>query len=143
MIDRVTHLVYEKFSDPTLVDWSNLMKEQVEPEAQTLATKLEPFISGSKNIFSEHSNVDMSNNFIVFNLKGIGSDAVLKSFAMLVIQDFMWNMIVEGKRNRPPGSIMMKFKFTLRMTIQQAISQTHGLEYGNMVLTHLVSHSYQ
>ncbi len=100
LIDRVTHLVYEKFSDPTLVDWSNLMKAQVEPEAQTLATKLEPFISGSKNIFSEHSNVDMSNNFIVFNLKGIGSDAVLKSFAMLVIQDFMWNMIVEGKKKQ-------------------------------------------
>lgn len=100
MIDRVTHLCYERFHDrmPTLKDWHAILKEQEEDVARTLALKAEPYALGSNDIFAHPTNVNMNNRFIIFNLKHLSGK--LKPFALLVIQDYIWNQVVnnQGKR---------------------------------------------
>ncbi len=55
IVDRVTRKTYAAFEGsqepPTLVEWFNILLEQPEPEAKTLATKVEPYCIGSQDIF--------------------------------------------------------------------------------------------
>ncbi|MBY5035323.1 DUF87 domain-containing protein [Streptococcus gallolyticus] len=99
IIDRVTALTYERFEGrdtmPTLADWHDVLLEQEEEFAQNLATKSEPYAKGSQNIFAHQSNVSLDSRFIIFNIKRLKGK--LKPFALLVIQDYVWNMIVENQ----------------------------------------------
>lgn len=99
IIDRVTRETYRRFekSDrtPTLKDWHNVLEEQEEPEAQELALKSEIYAKGSQNIFAHETNVDITDRFVIFNLKRLTGK--LKPFAMMVIQDYIWNQVVESQ----------------------------------------------
>lgn len=95
LIDRVTDLVYKTYDKPTLKEWQHLLKQQPEEEAQNLALKLETYTTGSNSIFAHETNVDLSNKFIVFNLKHLKSK--LKPFALLVLEDFIWSHVVENQ----------------------------------------------
>ena len=97
IIDRVTRLCYEKITDrtPTLKDWHKILKEQPEPEAQNLALKSESYATGSQDIFSYETNVDIESRFIIFNLKKLNHK--LKPFALMVIQDYIWNQVVNNQ----------------------------------------------
>lgn len=97
MIDRVTRKTYEAFSKPTFKDWQRVLEEQPEEVAKALALKAEPYTMGSNDIFAHPTNVNMSNRFIIFNLKQLSGK--LKPFALLVIQDYIWNHVVnhQGK----------------------------------------------
>lgn len=93
IIDRVTKLVYERYSEPTLADWHDILLEQPEDAAQQLATRSEPYAKGSLNLFSYKTNVNLDNRLVVFNLKGL--DKKLKPFALLVLQDFIWQQVIK------------------------------------------------
>lgn len=99
IIDRVTRETYRRFekSDrtPTLKDWHNVLEEQEEPEAQELALKSEIYAKGSQNIFAHETNVDITDRFVIFNLKRLTGK--LKPFAMMVIQDYIWNQVVASQ----------------------------------------------
>lgn len=99
MVDRVTRQLYEKFEGkqrtPTLVDWHELLLEQNEAEALTLATKIEPYTIGSQDIFAHETNIDLSAKFVVFNIKQL--DDRMKPFAMKVILDQIWKQVVAGQ----------------------------------------------
>ncbi|MBO4127340.1 DUF87 domain-containing protein [Streptococcus suis] len=97
IIDRVTRLCYEKITDrtPTLKDWHKILKDQEEPEAQNLALKSESYATGSQDIFSYETNVDIESRFIIFNLKKLNHK--LKPFALMVIQDYIWNQVVNNQ----------------------------------------------
>ncbi len=97
LIDRVTELVYEEVTDrpPTLKDWHRIMLEQEEEEAQELALKVESYTSGSQDIFAYETNVDISNRFVIFNLKKLSGK--LKPFALMVVQDYIWNQVVDNQ----------------------------------------------
>ncbi|WP_161980954.1 VirB4-like conjugal transfer ATPase, CD1110 family [Streptococcus sp. S784/96/1] len=95
LIDRVTESVYQVYEQPTLKEWHKLLKQQPEAEADNLALKLETYITGSNSIFAHQTNVDLSNKFIVFNLKNLKGK--LKPFALLVLEDFIWRHIVENQ----------------------------------------------
>lgn len=100
IVDRITRKTYEKFEGmdevPTLVDWHAILKEQIdEPAAQNLAIKVEPYTIGSQDIFAHKTNIDLSANFIVFNIKKL--DDRLKSFAMKVILDQIWKQVVAAQ----------------------------------------------
>lgn len=97
MIDRVTRKTYEQFSQPTFKDWQSVLEDQPEGVAQALALKAEPYTMGSNDIFAHPTNVNMNNRFIIFNLKQLSGK--LKPFALLVIQDYIWNHVVnhQGK----------------------------------------------
>ncbi|WP_157456814.1 VirB4-like conjugal transfer ATPase, CD1110 family [Carnobacterium maltaromaticum] len=100
IVDRITRKTYEKFEGmdevPTLVDWHAILREQIdEPAAQNLAIKVEPYTIGSQDIFAHKTNIDLSANFIVFNIKKL--DDRLKSFAMKVILDQIWKQVVAAQ----------------------------------------------
>ena len=96
--DRVTHLTYERFQDkgrmPTLKDWHDIMLEQPEEEARDMAIASETYAKGSQDIFSYETNVDID-RFVIFNLKKL--DGKLKPFALMVVQDYIWNMVVNNQ----------------------------------------------
>lgn len=99
IVDRITRRLYEVYSGldevPTLVDWYQLLRQQTEPAAQKLATKVEPYTIGSQDIFAHQTNIDLTSNFIVFNIKNL--DDRLKPFAMKVILDQIWKQVVAGQ----------------------------------------------
>lgn len=97
LIDRVTRLSYEQVTDrtPTLKDWYKILSEQPGERAQDLAEKVESYAIGSQNIFAYETNVDMSNRFIIFNLKKLTGK--LKPFALMVVQDYIWNQVVDNQ----------------------------------------------
>lgn len=97
IIDRVTKLCYERITDrtPTLKDWQEILLEQPEQEAQDLALKAESYTTGSQNIFAHETNVDITDQVVIFNLKKL--DGKLKPFALMVVQDYIWNQVVNNQ----------------------------------------------
>lgn len=97
MIDRVTRLCYEKITDrtPTLSDWHDILLQQPEPVAKQLALKSESYTKGSQNVFSFETNVDITDKVVIFNLKKLTGK--LKSFALMVVQDYIWNQVVNNQ----------------------------------------------
>ena len=97
MIDRVTRLCYEQIVDrtPTLKDWYNILLEQPEDVAQQLALKSESYTNGSQDIFAHETNVNLNNQIVIFNLKKL--DGKLKPFALMVVQDYIWNQVVNNQ----------------------------------------------
>ena len=73
---------------------------QKEPEARKLALKLELFTEGSLNIFSHHTNVNVNNRIISYDIHSLGKQ--LKTMGLLVITDAIINKVnqnwLEGKR---------------------------------------------
>lgn len=99
IIDRVTRETYKRFAKsdkvPTLRDWHDILEEQAEPEAKELALKSEIYAKGSQDIFAHETNVDITDRFVIFNLKRLTGK--LKPFAMMVIQDYIWNQVVASQ----------------------------------------------
>nr|WP_050542549.1 DUF87 domain-containing protein [Streptococcus sobrinus] len=97
LIDRVTKLTYEQITDrtPTLKDWHDILLEQPEPAAQSLALKSESYTKGSQDIFAHETNVDITDRFVIFNLKKLSGK--LKPFALMVVQDYIWNQVVDNQ----------------------------------------------
>lgn len=95
LIDRVTKETYQRYDKPTLKEWHRVLEEQEEAAAQQLALKLEIYTLGSYSLFSRETSVNLDNRFIIFNLQRLSGQ--LKHFALLVIQDFIWNQVVEAR----------------------------------------------
>lgn len=100
IISRVCNLSYQKYFAkhapvPTLTDFYKILKEQPEPEAQSLALSLELYIEGALSVFSHKTNVDVSKRFIVFDIRDLGKQ--LRTFGMLVVMDQIWNRITKNR----------------------------------------------
>ena len=80
---------------PTMVDFYNLLMTQPEPEAANIALALERFVSGSDDLFSHHSNIDVENRFVVYDIKDIGSG--LKELGLQIAFDAIWNKMIENR----------------------------------------------
>ena len=87
---------FDKRLVPTLLDFQAKLEEQAGYEAQQLATSLEIYTKGSLNLFAHHTNVNTDARFLVYNIKDIGNN--IKSLAMLVVLDSVWNRIIENKK---------------------------------------------
>lgn len=99
IIDRVTRETYARFDAlglvPTLRDWHDILLEQPEAIARQLALKSEIYAKGSQDIFAHKTNVDLNDRFVIFNLKKLTGK--LKPFALMVIQDYIWNQVVNSQ----------------------------------------------
>lgn len=104
IVDRTVAQVYQPYFDskdkddiPTLQDFYEALKAQPEEEAVTLATTIERYISGSMRIFNHKTtdDVDMSNRFIVFDIKDLPQN--LKALGLLIVLDQTWNFISSGR----------------------------------------------
>lgn len=80
---------------PTFTDLYNAFDQVPEPEAKDLKLYIELFVTGSMNIFSSQSNINMyDNRFTVFGLRDMGKE--LRDLSMLVMLEcirerIMWN----------------------------------------------------
>lgn len=105
IIDRCVRLVYRDYlADPSpdkmpkLEDLYNLLRAQKEAEAQRIATALEIYVTGSLNVFNHHTNVDITNRIVCYDIKELGKG--LKKIAMLVLQDAVWNRVTVNRSQR-------------------------------------------
>lgn len=103
IIDRATLLTYQKYFDnpsknevPTLKTFYQVLLEQPEPEANEIALSLGIYITGSLGVFSEKTNIDINNRFVVFDTKDLGKQ--LKTMGMLIVLDQIWNRITENRK---------------------------------------------
>jgi len=102
VIDRCLPFVYAKyFSDPRpenmpiLQDLYDHLRKQNEPEAQNVASALELYVTGSLNVFNHHTNVDLHNRVVCFDIKELGNQ--LKTLGMLILQDAVWNRVTVNR----------------------------------------------
>ena len=105
VIDRCVHLIYRKyFADPCpenmplLEDLYNALLTQDEPEARHVAAALEIYVKGSLNIFNHHTNVDINNRIVCFDIKQLGKQ--LKKLGMLIVQDQVWNRVTINRAQK-------------------------------------------
>lgn len=98
VIDRSVTRIYQKYFEnpipanmPILEDLYNEIKRQPEQEAGRIASALELYVKGSLNVFNHHTNVDISNRIVCFDIKELGKQ--LKKLGMLVVQDQIWNRV--------------------------------------------------
>jgi len=104
IIDRAARKIYNHFfnvdnhdSDkmPTLSDLYTEIMNQPEPEAQSIASSLELYVTGSLNVFNHRTNVELNNRLICFDIKQLGKQ--LKKLGMLIIQEQVWNKVSENR----------------------------------------------
>ena len=109
IIDRAVHIIYQPYLNdpkpenvPILEDLYNTLRKQEEKEAQTLATALEIYVTGSLNVFNHRTNVDVNNRLVCYDIKELGKQ--LKKLGMLIVQDQVWGRVTanraEGKSTR-------------------------------------------
>ena len=108
LIDRCVRKIYQPYvadprkeNIPILEDLYDCLREQDEPEAQRIATSLEIYVHGSLNVFNAHTNIDLDNRVVCFDIRELGKS--LRKIAMLIVQDQVWNRVtynrfVEGNR---------------------------------------------
>lgn len=103
ILDRVTRQVYKDYINsnfkqekiPTMNEYFDILKKQPEQEAQRLALSLELYVQGSLSIFSEKTNVNLSNRLICYDINKLGDQ--LKPLGMQVVLDNIWNRIVSNR----------------------------------------------
>ena len=98
VIDRSVTRIYQKYFEnptpqnmPILEDLYEEIKKQPEQEAGRIASALELYVKGSLNVFNHHTNVDIPNRIVCFDIKELGKQ--LKKLGMLVVQDQIWNRV--------------------------------------------------
>ncbi|MBC1920468.1 DUF87 domain-containing protein [Listeria booriae] len=88
---------------PILEDYYVLMEEMKTEESSEGYHKflkvLKQYVYGSnKRIFNGHTNVNLDNNLIVFNIKKLGSGSAMQTCAMHNTIQYIWNLITNNVR---------------------------------------------
>lgn len=89
----------QKAEPPLMEDLYKILIGMEEPEARSLADRIEKFVKGSfAGIFDQRSNVDIKNTFTVFSLKNL--EEALRPIAMFIILDFIWTRVKKDLKKR-------------------------------------------
>jgi len=84
---------------PLMEDVYKILLAMAEPEAHSIAIRLEKYIRGSAaGIFDRQSSVDIKNTFTVFSIRELSDD--LRPIAMYMMLDFIWNKVKRDRRKR-------------------------------------------
>lgn len=93
--DPATH----KNEPPILEDLYKVLVGMESQTATNLALRLEKFVKGSfGTIFNQRSNIKLNNGFTVFSFKNLEDQ--IRSLAIFIIVDFVWNSIKRDLRKR-------------------------------------------
>ena len=92
---------------PTITDLWNDLNSQRNERAHEIALALEIFATGSLNMFSQHTNVDMGNRLICFNIQSLGDQ--LKPVAMLSMLEYINTCVMSNDRNDPTAATWVYF----------------------------------
>ena len=119
VIDRCLPKIYEGyFADPKpenmpiLQDLYDMLRNQEEAVGRKLATEMEIYVTGSLNVFNNHSNVDLNKQLLCFDIKELGTQ--LKKIGMLVIQDQVWNKVSLNRGSRATRYYIDEFHLLLK-----------------------------
>lgn len=114
LIDRSLKNIYKplvrnhyKGECPTITDLWNDLNAQRNERAHEIALALEIFATGSLNMFSQHTNVDMGNRLICFNIQSLGEQ--LKPVAMLSMLEYINTCVMSNDRNDPAAATWVYF----------------------------------
>ena len=105
VIDKCVQRIYKDFIEskptaekmPLLSDLQNELKKEGEV-ALRVSNSLEMFVNGSQNLFNHHTNIDMQNRLICFDIKELGNQ--LKKVGMLIVQDTVWNRVSQNREKK-------------------------------------------
>lgn len=105
IVDRAVRATYEEYLahdfdpayQPTLIDLQTQLDREGEKssEGRKVAEGVEYYTKGSMDIFAHHTNVDISNRLVVFNVRDLGDQ--LRQIALIIVFDFIWNRMVQNK----------------------------------------------
>lgn len=120
IISRVTIKIYERYFEnptknnmPILEDLYNELLAQSEDEAHTIAKGLEMYVTGAFNFFNHHTNIDLNNRVVDFDISGLGKQ--MKKLGMLIIQDQIWNRVTVNRNNNKATRVYIdEFHLLLR-----------------------------
>lgn len=87
---------YDAEKNPIMKDFYEIMLSQPEPEAKTIALTLERFVSGTYDLFSHHTNIDISKRFVVYDILDIGSG--LKEMGLYIAFGHIWDKMISNRR---------------------------------------------
>lgn len=90
-----TNKSYDMSKTPTMKDFYQTVLMQPQLEAQNIALSLERYVNGALDIFSHHTNLDITNRFTVYDIKDIGTG--LKELGLQICLDNIWNKMIENK----------------------------------------------
>lgn len=104
LIDRCVRDTYRVYLEhdfdpeyqPTLMDLQDKFDEEKEKseDGRLVAEGVEYYTKGSMNIFAHHTNVEIDNRFVVFNVRDLGEQ--LMQIAFIIMFDFIWNRMLEN-----------------------------------------------
>ena len=81
---------------PILQDlYNELLSHKEDLVSQHIAQCMYLYVEGSNNLFNHHTNVDLDNRIICFDIKSLGK--TLKKLGMLVVQDAVWNRVTVNR----------------------------------------------
>lgn len=105
IVDRAVKATYEEYLahdfdpayQPSLLDLQEQLdiEGQKSSEGKKVAEGVEYYTKGSMDIFAHHTNVDISNRLVVFNVRDLGDQ--LRQIALIIVFDFIWNRMVQNK----------------------------------------------
>ena len=105
IIDHCVREVYAKYlaepverNLPILEDLYQILKSHENSKAHRIATCLEIYVTGSLNVFNHHTNVDIHNRLVCFDIKELGKQ--LKKIGMLIVQDQVWNRVTVNREQK-------------------------------------------
>ena len=130
VIDRCVHVIYRKYFEnpipenmPLLEDLYNALLTQDEPEARHVAAALEIYVKGSLNIFNHHTNVDINNRIVCFDIKQLGKQ--LKKLGMLIVQDAVWGRVTA---NREAGKSTRYYVDEFHLLLKEEQTAAYSVE---------------
>jgi conjugal transfer ATP-binding protein TraC len=83
---------------PTMNDLYNTLS-QMSGNGPALAQRLRKYTTGTfSGIFSQQSNVDINNPFVVFNIRDLEDE--LRPVAMYIVLNYVWNRVKSERRKR-------------------------------------------
>lgn len=120
-IDKCVRRLYQNFmqNNPTINNMPLLQDLLVEFRQRDVveilsrvANSLDMYVSGSQNLFNHHTNVDINNRLVCFDIKKLGSQ--LKKLAMLIIQESVWNRVEVNRGIKSTRYYIDEFHLLLR-----------------------------
>lgn len=97
---------------PVLGDLQKALYDTSEVSAKRVANSLEIYVTGSLNIFNHHTNVDLKNRIVCFNIKRLGNN--LRKLGMLIVQEQVWNKVSTNRGNKSTWYYMDEFHLLLK-----------------------------
>ena len=130
VIDRAVRLVYQPYladprpeNMPVLGDLYQALLAQEEKEARRVATALEIYVSGSLNVFNHHTNVDIQNRLVCYDIKELGKQ--LKKIGMLIVQDQVWGRVTA---NRSVGKATRYYVDEFHLLLKEEQTASYSVE---------------